>query len=415
MPALTDVACKNASCPPEKARVRLSDSGGLYLEVAQAGSKRWFWKYRINGVEKRLALGAYPDVRLAEARSARDAARLIHKDGTDPVQQRRTEKIAKRVSAAITFEAVAREYHLSKSAGWSATHAGQWLRCMENDLFPWLGTLPLRDVTAPVLLDALRRVEAREATQLVRDLREFAGQTFRYGIQTGRCENNPARDLVGAFKTHTVKHMAAVLTPTKAGALLRAIAHYQGQPATRAALIISALIFQRPGNIRALEWSWVDLDAAVIAIPASEMKQSKERKLNGRPHLVPLSRQALAAFRDLQPLTGRGRYVFPSLRTGDKPMSENTVNAALRGMGFGKDEMTAHGFRAMARTLMVENIAGMDADVIEAQLAHGKAGVLGEAYDRAEYMEKRKTLMQTWADYLDQLRDGAQIIKIKAA
>jgi integrase len=412
---LTDADCKNANCPPEMKRRRLTDAAGLYLEVSPAGAKRWFWKFYPDGKESRLALGSYPEVTLKAARLARDEARKVRSTGTNPVQARKAALIAKRISAAITFEAVTREYHQIKVEAWSESHAAQFLRCCEKDLFPWIGTLPLRDVSAPVLLDTLRRVEARGATQLVRDLREFAGQVFKYGIHTGKCDNNPARDLTGAFKAHTVRHAAAVLTPAKAGELLRAIAAYQGQPTTRAALLLSALLFQRPGNIRALEWAWIDLDGAMLTIPASEMKRQKAGKLNGRPHFVPLAAQALEAFKSIQPLTGHGKYVFPSLRTGDKPMSENTVNAALRGMGYSSEEMSAHGFRAMARTIMVEQIAGVDPEVIEAQMAHAKTGALGGAYDRAEYMSKRKALMQTWADYLDQLKAGAKVIEFKVA
>ena len=412
---LTDTACKNATCPEGKPRIRLPDAGGLYLEVTPKGSKRWFAKYRFGGKEKRLALGSYPEVSLKEARAGREKARKVRESGADPVQARKVEVIAKRASAAVTFKAVTLEYHQTKAGDWSSTHAAQFLRCCEKVLFPWLGALPLRDITAPLLLDTLRRVEARGATQLVRDLREFAGQVFKYGIHTGKCDNNPARDLIGAFKSHTVRHAAAVLTPNKAGELLRAIDGYQGQPTTRAALLLSALLFQRPGNIRALQWAWIDLDGGMLTIPASEMKRRKAGKLNGRPHFVPLSTQAVQALRALHPLTGHGVYVFPSLRSGQTPMSENTVNAALRGMGFGADEMSAHGFRAMARTIMVENIAGIDPEVIEAQLAHAKGGPLGAAYDRAEYMSKRTTLMQTWADYLDQLKAGAKVIEFKAA
>ncbi|HEY4083443.1 MAG TPA: integrase arm-type DNA-binding domain-containing protein [Burkholderiaceae bacterium] len=410
---LTEAACKNATCPPEMKRRRLTDGSGLYLEIAGAGSKRWFWKFYPDGKESRLALGSYPQVSLKAARQARDEARKTRQAGTNPVQARKAEAIAKRVSSAVTFKAVAEEYHRTKSSEWSAAHAAQFLRCCEKDLFPWIGTLPLRDVSAPVLLDALRKVEARGATQMARDLRAFAGQVFKYGIATGRCDKNPAGDLVGALKPHTVKNMAAVLIPAKAGELARAIASYQGQPTTRAALQLSALLFQRPGNMRALEWAWIDLDAAMLTIPASEMKRTKRGKLNGRPHFVPLATQAVAVLQSIVPLTGHGRYVFPSIRTGEKPMSENTVNAALRGMGYSSEDMTAHGFRAMARTLIVENISGVDPGVIEAQLAHGKNGPLGTAYDRADFMAQRKTLMQTWADYLDELRSGGKVVKLK--
>lgn len=412
---LTTTACNNASCPPDKTRARLSDAGGLYLEVSASGSKRWFLKYRFDGKEKRLALGSFPDVTLKAAREGRDNAKRVLSTGADPVQNKKAEKLAKRVSAATTFESVAREYHTTKAPDWSSSHAKQWLRCCEKDLFPWIGSLPLRDITAPLLLEALRRVESRGATQLVRDLREYAGQVFRYGVRTGKCDSDPARDLVGAFKTHTVKHMAAVLDPASAGALLRAIEGYSGQPTTKAALQLSALLFQRPGNIRSLEWAWIDLDQGMLTIPSEAMKRTKAGKLNGRPHFVPLPRQAIAILRDISNLTGAGRLVFPSLRTGQKPMSENTVNAALRGLGYSSDQMTAHGFRAMARTIIAENIASIDPEVIEAQLAHGKSGPLGAAYDRAEFMEKRRKLMQTWADYLDQIKAASAPIPLQAA
>lgn len=412
---LTDAACRNASCPPDKPRARFADAGGLYLEVAKNGSKRWFVKYRFNGKEKRLALGSYPAVSLKDARQGRDAARMTREDGVDPVQARQVQKAVKAATAAVTFEAVAREYYGTKVDGWSATHAKQWLRCCEKDLFPWIGSLPLADVSAPVLLSALRRVEARGATQLVRDLAEYAGQVFRYGIQSGRISSNPAAALKGAFKQHTVRHAAALVEPARVGELLRGIEGYGGQPATRAALLLAALLFQRPGNLRAMEWAEVDLDAALWTIPAVKMKRKLEGKLNGRPHFVPLSTQAVAALKELQPLTGHGRYVFPSIRGDGRCMSENTISGALMGLGFSREQMSAHGFRAMARTMLVERLPGTPPDVVEAQLAHGKSGPLGMAYDRAEFMEQRRALMQAWADYLDQLRAGAKVIPFKTA
>lgn len=412
---LTDTECRQATCPPESKRRRLTDAGGLYLEVSPAGSKRWFWKLYFNGRESRLALGSYPDVSLKAARSARDAARTAHQSGTNPIHQRRSDKIAKAHSNATTFEAVAREFHTLKKTGWSATHAKQWLRCMEKDLFPWLGTLPLAEVPAPLLLNTLRKVEARGATQLPHDLREWAGQVFRHGIATGRCERNPAVDLIGALTPHTVKHVAAVLDPTSAGALLRSLDAYEGQPSTRAALVLSALLFQRPGNMRSMEWAEIDTDSALWTIPSDKMKRRKDGKLNGRPHHVPLAPQALAALAEVRPLTGHGRYVFPSLLSGERCMSDNTIRSALRRMGYGNDEMSAHGFRAMARTLIAERLPGIAPEVVEAQLAHGKSGPLGMAYDRAEFMEQRRSMMNAWADYLDTLRAGAQVLPFKAA
>lgn len=409
---LTDADCKNATCPADLKRRRLTDGGGLYLEVSPAGSKRWFWKFYPDGKESRLALGSYPEVTLKAARAARDDARKTRTTGTNPVQQRKADKLAASANSATTFEAVARELHTSKATpeGWGNHHAAQWLRCQEKDLFPWLGSLPLADVSAPLLLNALRRVEKRGTLRMAHDLREYAGQVFRYGIATGRCTSNPAGDLKGALRPFVVKHMAAVLEPTQAGELLRAIDAYNGQPSTRAALALSALLFQRPGNIRAMEWAEVDTEAALWTIPADKMKRNAHGKANGRPHLVPLAPQALAVLAELAPLTGHGRYVFPSLLTGERCMSENTVRNALRRMGYGNDEMTAHGFRAMARTLIAERLPGIPEGVIEAQLAHGKGGPLGMAYDRAEFMEQRRAMMTTWADYLDRLRAGAQVL-----
>ena len=414
---LTDADCRNASCPPDLKRRRLTDDAGLYLEVSPTGSKRWFWKFYPDGKESRLALGSYPEVTLKAARAARDDARRVKASGTNPVQKRRAEKIIKATLSANTFEAVARELHGTKAVpqGWGPAHAAQWLRCLEKDVFPWLGSLPLADVTAPLLLDTLRRVEKRAAVRMAHDLREYSGQVFRYGIATGRCSSNPAADLRGALRSFVEKHMAAVLEPATAGDLLRAIDGYAGQPVTRAALQLSALLFQRPGNIRAMEWAEIDLDGAMWAIPPEKMKRTVHGKTNGRPHLVPLASQAVAILKDLHPLTGHGQYVFPSLLTGERCMSENTVRSALRRMGYSNDEMTAHGFRAMARTLIAERLPGIASDVIEAQLAHGKSGPLGMAYDRAEFMEQRRQMMQAWADYLDRLREGAQVIPIKAA
>ncbi|GAB1391036.1 tyrosine-type recombinase/integrase [Rubrivivax sp.] len=409
---LTDADCRNAKCPEGKKRHRLADGAGLYLEVAPSGSRRWFWKFYAECKEDRLALGSYPEVGLKAARKARDEARELHKAGSHPRRARLAEKLAKRASSATTFEAVAREFHETKAQAWSPSHRAQWLRCCTKDLFPWLGALPLAEVTAPVLLEVLRKVQARGATYSAHALREYAGQVFRFGVATGRCERNPAADLCGALKPYTARNAAAVLDPVQAGALMRDIDGYAGQPVTRAALLLSALTFQRPGNIRAMEWAHADLDAALWTIPAELMKRRLHGKINGRPHLVPLSAQAVAALRELQPLTGHGRFVFPSLLTGEKCMSENTVRAALRRLGYGNADMTAHGFRAMARTLIAENLPGIAQDVVEAQLAHGKAGVLGAAYDRAEYMAQRVALMQSWADYLDRLRRGAEVIEL---
>jgi len=408
--ALTDIECKKATCEPGKARSRFTDGGGLYLEVAANGSKRWFWKYLFGGKEKRLALGSYPDTALKAARGERDDARKLHGQGIDPVQRRRLSKLANKVQHDATFEAVARECHAAKAGGWSKQYGARWIERMEKDLFPWIGALALPEITAPVLLQTLRRIEGRGAIETAHTLRQTSGQVFKYGVQTGRCERNPAADLAGALKPLNTKHMAAVVEPKQAGDLVRAILAYSGHPTTRAALRLAALLFQRPGNIRQMEWA--EVDGALWTIPAAKMKRTVHGKVNGRPHLVPLPAQAVAILEDLQPLTGHGRYVFPSLLTGERPMSENTLRTALRRMGYTNDAMTPHGFRAMARTIMVEKL-NVPADVIEAQLAHGKSGPLGAAYDRAEFMEQRAAMMQRWADYLDELRKGAAVIPMK--
>ncbi|RZL90771.1 MAG: DUF4102 domain-containing protein [Variovorax sp.] len=390
---LTDLQCKRAECPPDKTRARFSDDGGLYLEVAPNGSKRWFWKFYADGKEKRLAFGSYPDVPLKDARAARDEARTLKRTGVDPAKQRQIRKLAGRSSADDSFEGVAREFHEVKKVSWSPRYGERWLSLMERDAFPWIGRLPMRDITAPMLLQVLRRAESRGAHEVAHTLRQWCGQAFRHGIATGKCIYNPAPDLHGALMPINVKHMAAVLEPKKAGELMRAIGNYSGQPTTRSALLLSALLFQRPGNIRQMRWADLDLDGAMWTIPAADMKRRKHDKENGRPHLVPLASQAVEALRELHPFTGHGAYVFPSLLTGERAMSENTVNTALRRMGYTNTEMSAHGFRAMARTIMIEKMDVMP-DVIEAQLAHGKSGPLGAAYDRAEFVAKRRALMQ---------------------
>ena len=410
---LTDAAIKRAICPPDKARARFADSGGLYLEVASTGSKRWFWKFRIEGKEKRLALGSYPEITLKAARTARDDARKLQREGIDPVLQRRVDKLDNLSAGDSTFEAVAREFHATHKDGWSPHYAKRWLERLDKDLFPFIGPLQLSAIKAPLLLHALKRVEQRGAIETAHSLRQYAGQVFRHGIATGRCETNPVPDLRTALKPVQVKHMAAVLDAAGVGKLMRDIYAYEGQPVTRAALILSALTFQRPGNVRAAEWSEVDLDAGMWTIPAAKMKRTIHQKINGRPHFVPLAPQAIQVLRELWPLTGHGKYVFPSLLGEGRCMSENTVRGALRRLGYSNDEMTPHGFRALARTLMVEQM-DVNPDVIEAQLAHGKSGPLGMAYDRAQYMKQRQEMMDRWADYLDKLRVGAEVIKLRA-
>lgn len=402
---LTDIACKAAICPPGKARARLTDSGGLYLETSPSGSRRWFWKRRFGNKEKRLALGTYPAVSLKQSRSERDAARRILQSGSDPSKRRQIEKLETQLSEANTVEKVARELQATKASGWSKQYGERWLERMEKDLFPWIGLVPLPEITAPILLNTLRKIEKRGARETAHTLRQTAGQVFRYGVATGRCERNPAPDLHGALQPLNIKHMAAILEPAQAGELIRAIYDYSGQPVTRTALLLSALLFQRPGNMRAMQWNEVNLDGHVWTIPAAKMKRTVYGKLNGRPHLVPLAPQTVELLRELVPLTGHSPHVFPSLVSSQRPMSENTLRVALRRMGYSNDDMTPHGFRAMARTIMVEKL-NMHPDVIKALLAHGKSGPLGAAYDRAEFIEQRRKMMDEWANYLERLRTG---------
>ena len=263
---LTDKQCKNASCDAGRPRVRLADSGGLYLEVSPSGSKRWFWKYRFDGKEKRLALGGYPDLGLKEARVARDDARKQHQSGADPVLTRQVERLSSRFDANASFEVTAREFHATKKVGWSDHYAKRWMERLEKDIFPWLGKLPLSQIGAPMLLQTLRRVEARGTRELPHSLLEACGQVFRYGVATGRCERSPASDLRGALKPVLTRHVSAIVEPDQVGDLMRAIDGYHGHPVTRAALLLSALLFQRPGNIRQMEWAELDLEARMWAI-----------------------------------------------------------------------------------------------------------------------------------------------------
>ena len=391
-----------------------SDGGGLYLHVTATG-KYWRVNYRLNGKQKTLSLGIYPAVALAVARQGRDKAKVLIADGVDPSTAKQQASRASKVAAASTYELVAREFHKVKTEGWSESHAAKWIRMNELYLFPVIGHKPISSIKAKTLLDALRKVEAKGILSTAQDLQQMTGQVFRYAVQTERIAQNPVADLKGALKTHISTHFAATLEPEKAGELLRAIDAYSGQPPTVAALKLSALFFQRPGNIRAMEWAWIDFEAAMLTIPPADMKLKKKDKVNGRPHFVPLAKQAIVILKALQPITGSSRYVFPGARSFLRPMSDGTINAALRRMDFGHDEHVAHGFRAMARTMMAERIYGIPEALVEAQLGHGKSGPLGGTYDRAEYMIQRRAMMQTWADYLDKLRFGADVIPICAA
>ena len=401
---------------------KLPDGAGLRLDVQPSGAGWWRLRYRFAGKAGMLSLGVYPEVPLALARQRRDEARALVAAGTDPSAARKAGKVAQAARQTVealeaagealpgTFEAVARDWlarvHQAKV---STGHAERTRIRFEQDAFPWIGRRPIAEVDAPVLLETLRRVISRGAIETAHRLKDACGQVFRYGIATGVCTRNPAADLRDALPPVPTRHLAAVVDPKQAGELLRAMGDYVGHPITRAALALSALLFLRPGELRQMEWAWVDFDGAQVTIPAALMKRRKDEKVNGAPHLVPLAPQAVAILRDLHPLTGAGRYVFPSLQTKDRPMSENTVNVALRRMGFDRETATAHGFRAMARTMAAERL-GIAPEVIEAQLAHAVGDALGRAYNRTTFAEQRRELMTKWADYLDRLRKGADVV-----
>lgn len=419
---LTDTTIRKAQ-PSDKPK-KLSDGGGLYLELHPNGARYWRLKYRITGVEKRLSLGVYPETTLAQARRRRDEARTLIAEGTDPSSERKASKEAHKAKVEIqkivaegkplpgSFEAVAREWmdtvHTVKV---STVHSERTRIRFEKDAFPWIGSRPISEIDAPELLKVLRRVTERGAIETAHRLKDACGQVFRYGIAAGLNERNPAADLRDALPPVQTRHLAAIVEPKEAGKLLRDIAAYQGGLITRIALNLSALLLLRPGELRHMEWSWVDFDAAQLTVPGEIMKRKKADK-SGPPHIVPLAPQATQLLRELQPLTGAGLYVFPALTSCKRCMSENTVRGALRRMGYGNDDMTAHGFRAMARTMAAERL-GIAPEVIEAQLAHVVPDALGRAYNRTQYLEQRSELMTKWADYLDQLRRGADVLQLE--
>lgn len=399
---LTDPECKNATCPPDKPRKRLADSGGLYLEVSPNGSRRWFWKYRKDGKEGRMALGSYPAVSLSAARKARDVAKLTKAGGTDPVQARKVDKLKASNPAGDSFRVVALEWFDKQAPHWSEAHAIRAKRQFERDLFPWLGERRLADIEPVELLATLRKVEQRGAVETADRGLMLARQVWRYGVATGRVSRDVTADLKGALSPYRGKHFAAITEPEKLGQLIRAIRAYKGGPIVRAALQLAPMLFQRPGELRAAEWSEIDLDSALWTIPAARMKRTKDGKENGDPHLVPLPRQAVEILRGLHGYTGHGRMVFPGERSHDRPISENSVRTALITLGYTSDVQTWHGFRATARTMLAERLE-CDPLVIEAQLAHSVKDANGRAYNRTQYIKQRADMMQRWADFLDRL------------
>ena len=404
--ALTDTFVKNIKPNGATVGEKHSDGQGLYLHVKEAG-KYWRMSYRFDGKQKVLALGVYPAVSLLKARQRRDKAREQLADGIDPSTAKQEEKAVKLAAAENTFEVVAREW-LEKSATerMASTHTKvtTWLK---KDVFPHIGKMPIASIGPRDVLAALRHMESRGALDSVQRVKQICGQIFRYAVASGSAERDVTQDLKGALAKAAPGNFAAITEPKQAGALLRSIFAYAGHPYTVAALKLSPLVFVRPGELRTAEWAELDLNAAEWRIPASKMKMKID-------HLVPLSTQAVEILRSVQPLTGHGHYVFPGLRTSERPMSENTINSALRGMGYAQDVHTAHGFRAMARTIMDE-VLNERVDLIEHQLAHAVKDANGRAYNRTAHLPARREMMQRWADYLDKLRIGADVIPLRAA
>ncbi len=400
---LTELHCQRAKYNPEGGN-KLFDGGGLFLELRPNGVKLWRLKYRFAGKEKLLALGAYPDISREAARSERSKARTMLATNIDPCLVRKAAKRSMNVAAGNTFEGIAREWFERFSPGWALAHSSKVIGRLEKDVFPWLGHRPIAELDAPEILEALRRVEARGALDTARRVRQYFGQVFRYAIATSRAKRDPSADLRGAIAPPPKRHYATVTEPLRIGELLRAIDGYHGTYTTRAALQLAPLVFVRPGELRKAEWSEFDLDKAEWRIPPERLKLKMAAKLTSRhPHIVPLATQVSEILLELQRLTGSGRYVFPSVRTGTRAMSDNTVNAGLRRLGFEKTEIVGHGFRHMASTLLNER--GWSPDAIERQLAHKPQGVRA-VYNLAEYLPERRRMMQAWADYLDALRAG---------
>ncbi len=398
---LTDVAIRKAA--PADKPYKLTDGEGLYLLVNAAG-KYWRMNYRFAGKQKTLSLGVYPDLGLANARERlKDARRLLAND-TDPALVKKVQKAARREAAANSFEAIAREWFAKYSPGWAETHADRIIRRLDVHAFPWLGNRPIADIAAPEVLAVLRRIEERGTLETAHRTSQAIGQVFRYAVATGRATRDPTGDLKGALPPSRPTHFAAITDPSAIGALLRAIDGHNGGFVVKAALRLAPLVFVRPGELRTARWADIDLENAIWAYAASKTKTQ---------HIVPLARQAVEILREIEPLTGHREHVFPANRGEGRPMSENTINAALRALGYDGKTLTGHGFRATARTLLDETL-GFPPHVIEQQLAHAVKDPLGRAYNRTAHLEQRRPMMQTWADYLDKLKAGADVLQFPA-
>lgn len=403
---LTDVVIRKAK--PGKKPSRLFDGGGLYLEISPAGGKLWRLKYRFGGKEKRQAFGSYPDVSLAKARDKRDESRRLLADGIDPSEHRKVQAAETMALASNSFEVIGREWFSKMKPEWANSHADKIMARLERDIFPWLGKRPITELTAAEILTTLKRISDRGAKDTAKRAQQDYGGIFRYAIQTGRAHYNPIPDLRGALPTAISKNFAAITDPLKVGELLRAIDGFNGTFIVKCALRLSPFFFVRPGELRQAQWADFDLDKAEWKFLVSKTKKTEEPRI----HLVPLATQAITILRELHALTGQSEFVFPGARSNGRAMSEAAVNAALRRMGYDtKTEITGHGFRAMARTILHE-VHGISPDVIEHQLAHKVPDALGTSYNRTKFLPARKAMMQEWADYLEKLKAGAEVIPI---
>jgi len=406
--ALTDIQVRTAK--PQAKDYKLTDGEGLFLLVAISGGKRWRLKYRFGGKEKLLALGTYPDVSLLEARNKRHEARNQLAHGIDPGGERKALKQTEHEKQEIienSFEIVAREWHTKFSGQWTEGHAVTIMSRLERDVFPWLGTKPVSEVKPVDLLAVLRRIEGRGALETAHRVRTICGQVLRYAVATGRAERDAAADLRGALPPTQERHHAAITDPKEVAELLRAIDGFKGTFHVKCALKLSPMLFVRPGELRQMEWAEINFEEERWNIPAEKMKMKI-------PHIVPLCKQAITILKELQPLTGFGKYVFPCHRSPLRPMTNNAINAALRRMGYTSEDQTGHGFRAMARTILDE-VLQVRPDFIEHQLAHAVKDPNGRAYNRTAHLVERKKMMQLWADYLDGLKKGAKVIPFTRA
>ena len=413
MPTLTVTQVKNAKPIKNQKQTRLYDNKGMFLLIkpnqeypAKPPGKWWRLKYRFQGKEKLISLGTLKDTSLKEARDQRDAALKLLEKGIDPSQHRQSLRAGGDPDNPDSFENIAREWLDIRATSWAPSTAEMAHRRLEQFVFPWLGSQSILDIETPEILQTLRRIESRGTIETTHRVKALCSRVFKYAIATGRAQRNPVADIgEEALTKSKTKHMATITDPREIGGLLRAIDGYTGTHVTRCALKLAPLLFVRPGELRTAEWLEFDVIKQVWRIPAEKMKMDHD-------HIVPLPKQAVAVLKDLKPLTGDGKYVFPSVRTGQRCMSENTVNGALRRLGYTKDEICGHGFRAMASTNLHE--LGYESDWIEIQLAHLDDNKVRAAYKHAKYMAGRKEMMQSWADYLDGLREGGQVVSIKS-